>query len=56
MHARSDHCAIVARHGHGDQADGDGARLGCWGGFVSIDKWGRAIGIAGGEGRSSVSN
>lgn len=25
VQARSDHCAIVARHGHGDQADGDGA-------------------------------
>lgn len=24
VHTRPDHCAVVARHGHGDQPDGDG--------------------------------
>lgn len=30
VRTRADHGAVVARHGHGDEPDGDGSRLGCW--------------------------
>ena len=29
MHTRANHCAIIARHGHGNEPDGNGARLRC---------------------------
>lgn len=29
MRTWSDHCAVVAGHCHGDETDGDGARLRC---------------------------
>lgn len=31
VHTGSDQCAVVASHGHGDQPDGDGSGLCCWG-------------------------
>ena len=35
MRSRSLHCAVVARHGHRDEAHHDGARLCCSDGVVS---------------------
>lgn len=50
VRARADHGAVVARHGHGDEPDGDGSRLGCWG-SVSVGfyhgtwRWRRGAGL-----------
>lgn len=29
MHTRANHCTIIARHSHGNEPDGNGARLRC---------------------------
>ena len=48
MHARADHGAVVAREGHGDEADGDGAGFCCLvGGGESACRLG--LGVRGGE-------
>lgn len=48
MHSRPPQGAVVACHGHGEEADGDGAGFGCLGGGVLVG-W-----YVGGRGRGGV--